>query len=312
MQTHQTISVVTSLYYSEPYILEFYKRIVQAIPANFDYEFIFVDDASPDRSASIIVNLAQSEPKITLVRLSRNFGQHIALITGLSYAKGDLVFVLDSDLEEPPEYLPSFLEQLESTGCDVVYGYLDQRTGNYINRVLGNLFFILYQYLSGQKTSRNNTVMRLMRADYVRAVLECGEKNVYLATMFEYVGYDQIGMLVEKQFKGTTSYTLSKRFRLAFNALLNHTSRLSFLVAFLSIFLSATFSLLTVFLVILKLVRGAAIGWTSTISAIFLSASIILFVQSVILAVLSKVLSEVQERPRVFVREVYSAPDLDH
>ena len=98
------ISVVTTLYHSEKYLPEFYKRVketvVQITP---DYELIFVNDGSPDNSGRRVLDLQQADPRIVLIQLSRNFGHHQAILTGLRHAAGDFIFLIDSDMEEDPE-----------------------------------------------------------------------------------------------------------------------------------------------------------------------------------------------------------------
>jgi putative glycosyltransferase len=99
-----TVSVVTSLYHSAPYVEEFYRRILAELQkVDCEYEIIFVDDGSPDRALDVAVEIARRDPKVSVAELSRNFGHYKALMTGLELANGELVFLIDVDLEEPPE-----------------------------------------------------------------------------------------------------------------------------------------------------------------------------------------------------------------
>src|ERR1700730_6045309 len=117
------ISVVTTLYNSAPYIEEFVKRIrAELIKLTNDYEIIAVDDGSPDDSLRSALVLMPIEPRLKVIELSRNFGHHKAIMTGLEHASGDLVFLIDVDLEEPPELLSPFFNALSEKGVDVAYG----------------------------------------------------------------------------------------------------------------------------------------------------------------------------------------------
>src|SRR4051812_28020274 len=117
------LSVVTTLYKSGPYIQEFYARVSRAAAAlTDDYELLFVNDGSPDDACEQAIVLHRRDVRVRVLDLSRNFGHHKAMMTGLQHARGDLVFLLDVDLEEQPEWLPQFHAALVETGADSVYG----------------------------------------------------------------------------------------------------------------------------------------------------------------------------------------------
>jgi len=124
-------SVVTSLYNSSSYIEEFYLRIQKAIESiTTQYEIIFVNDGSPDDSLKKAIRIQQQDSRVTVIDLSRNFGQHKASMTALRYATGSYVFLIEADLEESPEWIIDFYEKLtKEEGVDVVYGMQEQRKG---------------------------------------------------------------------------------------------------------------------------------------------------------------------------------------
>lgn len=127
------LSIVTTMYMSEPYVLEFYRRArAAADKITPDVEIIFVDDGSPDAALQQAVSLLDSDPCVRVIQLSRNFGHHKAMMTGLAHATGDLVFLIDSDLEEDPALLEPFYEKLISTGADVVFGCHARRPGGWL------------------------------------------------------------------------------------------------------------------------------------------------------------------------------------
>ena len=124
------LSIVTTLYRSAPHIEEFYRRITDvASRVSPDYELILVDDGSPDDSLSVALAVCARDPRVSVVELSRNFGHHRAMMTGLARARGDLVFLVDCDLEEQPEWLETFAERLRASNADVVYGVQVTRRG---------------------------------------------------------------------------------------------------------------------------------------------------------------------------------------
>src|SRR6185369_8084865 len=123
------LSIVTTLYYSEPFIKEFYNRITaEAKKITDSYEIIFVNDGSPDPSLAAAIELHKNDTHVKVFDLSRNFGHHKAIMTGLSHAKGDYVFLIDVDLEELPEWLGMFWKDMKNqTEFDVIYGVQDTR-----------------------------------------------------------------------------------------------------------------------------------------------------------------------------------------
>ncbi len=135
------LSVVTTLYQSALYLPEFHKRIVDAAAdISSDFEVIYVNDGSPDDSLAISINIAQLDPRVVVVDLARNFGQHKAIMTGLKYARGELVFLIDSDLEEAPELISDFSACMTRIECDVVFGVQKRRKGAAFERMSGAAF----------------------------------------------------------------------------------------------------------------------------------------------------------------------------
>ena len=124
------LSIVATLYRSAPHLEEFHARVCRAAAAaSDDYELILVNDGSPDESLDIALRLLAGDARLRIVDLARNFGHHKAMMTGLAHARGELVFLIDSDLEEEPELLPLFVDRMRETHADVVYGVQNSRRG---------------------------------------------------------------------------------------------------------------------------------------------------------------------------------------
>ena len=132
------LSIVTTMYQSAPHLEEFYRRCcVAAEKITQHYEIILVNDGSPDSSLDIAVSLHEGDERVRVIDLSRNYGHHKAMMTGLAHARGKLVFLIDCDLEEDPELLEPFHEELLVSGADVTYGVQDSRGGRLFGRVAG-------------------------------------------------------------------------------------------------------------------------------------------------------------------------------
>ena len=176
------LSIVTTLYRSAPYLAEFHQRaasVARDLVAD-DYEIVLVNDGSPDESLALAVELTQADPHVTVIDLSRNFGHHKAMMTGLAHAQGELVFLIDSDLEEEPEWLLYFAKQMTQDECDVVYGVQEQRKGGWVERWSGHWFYVLFNALTGLQLPRSVVTARLMTRRYVNALLRHGERELLI------------------------------------------------------------------------------------------------------------------------------------
>src|SRR3954462_9074944 len=143
------LSIVSTLYRSSATIDEFYRRAIAAAEGlSKNFELVLVNDGSPDDSRERALALHAADPRVVIVDLSRNYGHHKAMMTGLTHARGDLVFLIDSDLEEEPELLPVFADALRAADADVVYGVQHRRRGHLVERVSGWLFFGIFNALS--------------------------------------------------------------------------------------------------------------------------------------------------------------------
>src|SRR3954465_14964923 len=159
------LSIVTSMYRSSSYLEEFYNRCTAAARQLTDsYEFVFVNDGSPDDSLQVALQLRTRDARVRIVDLSRNFGHHKALMTGLARARGERVFLLDCDLEEDPAWLLTFDREMRNTGADVVYGVQSERKGGWFERVTGDLFFKVFNQLLTDPIPPNVVTVRLMTA----------------------------------------------------------------------------------------------------------------------------------------------------
>ncbi|WP_200888950.1 glycosyltransferase family 2 protein [Aphanizomenon flos-aquae] len=181
------LSIVTTLYYSAPYIPEFYQRVsTEAQKLTDDYEIVFVNDGSPDDSLDIAVKLHQEDRRIRVIDLSRNFGHHKAIMTGLSYARGKLIFLLDSDLEEEPELLSLFHEHYQSSDVDVVYGVQKVRKGNIFEKITGEIFYKFFNLISSYPVPANLITARLMSQRYVKALVDHKDKEIFFSWTLGY------------------------------------------------------------------------------------------------------------------------------
>lgn len=302
------LSVVTTLYHSEAFIEEFYERMrAEVKKITDDYEFIFVNDGSPDRSSQKILQLAKTDKWITLVELSRNFGHHCAIVTGLQYTTGDYVFLIDSDLEEQPELL-SVLWQKHITipDVDVVYGVQETRKGKLFERKSGRLFYALFRFIAGFDYPADTLTARIMSRQYVESLRAWREKEMDLWGIFMLLGFSQEGIVVTKQSKGSSTYTFRKKVKMAIYSITSLTSKPLYFIFFFGLLMTILSILAIIGILIHSWVKATVIDVSSWILlTVWLIGSIILFTLGIIAIYTSKIYLEVKNRPVSVIKKIY-------
>lgn len=310
------LSIVTTMYRSQPYLRDFHarvSRVAQAITA--DYEIVLVNDGSPDDSLALALQLHAEDPCVKVVDLSRNFGHHKAIMTGLEHTTGDLVFFLDCDLEIAPETLAAFHDawQAEAGAVDVVYGVLAERDGaGPLEIAFGRLFYTLFNTLSEYRIPVNITTARLMTRRYVAELLKHREQQFIIAGLWTLTGFRQVPITVEKPYKGSSTYNLRRKLWIIIHAVTSFSSKPLVAIAGLGMLITIPSAFYIVFLVARYLLGGIGVdGYTSLIVSIWFLGGLVIFILGVIAIYLSVIFLEVKNRPYTVVRQVYSR-DREH
>ena len=236
------ISVVAPLYNSAKYIKELHRRCAAAVAATGTgtHEIILVNDGRPDDGLTIAKQVAAGDPQVIVVDLSRNFGQHKAIVTGLRYATGDYVFVIDSDLDERPEWITMFYAELIAKQCDVIYGISSKNEGRTMDGFFRAIFYSLLNSLSGVTFPKNITNARIMTRRYVDAMLQFDEREIYLGGLWHITGFEQRPFPVQKSYDSPTSYNQSRLIALVINAVTGFSTRPLIMISIIGL-LVATF-----------------------------------------------------------------------
>ena len=301
------LSIVATLYKSAPHLEEFHARLSRAAAAvGQDYELVLINDGSPDDSLEIAQRLLAVDARIRIVDLARNFGHHKAMMTGLAHARGERVFLIDSDLEEDPELLPKFLDVMRQTGADVVYGVQQSRRGGPVERLSGWLFFKIFNLLSEQPIPANLVTVRLMSRRYVRALVAHRERETMIAGLWALTGFRQVPQVVSKRSKGTTTYSLGRKASLLVDSITSFSDRPLVLIFYLGLLIGSAASLAAVYLVIRRMFFGVALpGWPSLIVSVWMLGGLMLICLGIIGIYLSRVFIETKQRPYTIVSEVH-------
>ncbi|MDQ3672786.1 MAG: glycosyltransferase family 2 protein [Gemmatimonadota bacterium] len=301
------LSVVSTMYKSAPYLREFHARVSAAASLlTNDFEIILVNDGSPDESLDVAVALYGEDTRVRVVDLSRNFGHHKAMMTGLEYARGELVYLLDCDLEEEPELLGAFVKRMREEHADVVYGIQAQRKGKVFERITGAAYYRLFNVLSTQPIPANLITLRLMTRRYVQALVKHREREVTIGGLWAATGFRQVGFVITKHSRAETTYDLRRKISHVVNSITAFSSRPLVFIFYLGVGISLTAGLAALWMVLRRLFFGHLLaGWASLIVSVWLLGGLTLMCLGVIGIYLSKIFMETKQRPYTIVREVY-------
>ncbi|HRC32334.1 MAG TPA: glycosyltransferase family 2 protein [Bacteroidia bacterium] len=304
------LSIVTTVYKSEKYLPEFIALILQSIKeiGINNFELLFVLDGITDASKEYLLARKKDIPQIVVVELSRNFGHHYAASAGLNTASGDLVFLIDCDLEVSPTVLTAFFHELKKQSCDVVYGVQKMRKGGFTERFFGGLFWKMINALSDTKIPHNIVTERLMTRNYIDALNSMGDKNLFMAGLMYWAGFNQVGVPVDKkQRTGQSSYSFGKRISLVFEAVTSFSERPLKILFKIGLYITALSVIASVYLLIKKILYPNTIfmGYTSVFTLILFSLGMLISSIGIVGIYLSRIFKQVQNRPLFIIKKIY-------
>jgi putative glycosyltransferase len=302
------LSIVTTLYKSAPFIEEFVSRVVTAsAKITDDVELVIVDDGSPDDALDKSLKLKQIHKNIKIIQLSRNFGHHEAILTGLQHADGDYVFLMDCDLEEAPEDLPGFFDKLkEQPDVDVVYGVQIQRAKGIIDRLFGRLYYWMFNFFSDIKIPENLTTTRLMSRNYVHGLLEHEEVDALLSGLWANTGFKQVPLEVEKVYKGNSTYNLRRQLKLIVRSITSFSGKPLVYIFYLGVIISLFAFAAILWFIYRKLFNHIGVGgWTSLFVSLWFIGGLLMLSIGVVGIYIERIFRQVKQRPRTIVKKIY-------
>jgi polyisoprenyl-phosphate glycosyltransferase len=305
------LSVVAPVYNEEATLQEFYSRVCAALQ-DVPFELVLVDDGSTDSSPVALGELADSDPRVRVVYLSRNFGHQTALTAGLDHARGDAVVMLDADLQDPPEVILRMLDHW-SAGCDVVYAVREERDGeSRFKLVTARWFYRLFDKLAQVELQHNSGDFRLLDRRPLDALLSMRERNRFLRGMTVWVGYRQAAVPYRRdpRYAGETKYTVPKMLRFSLDAISSFSHRPLQLATLLG-FLISTLAFVAIPVVIILRIMGSYLpGFGAITIAVLLLGGIQLIAIGIIGEYVGRIYDEVKGRPLYLVRSRRNVPEL--
>lgn len=304
------LSIVIPVYQEESHISSSIRVIEQVLITNeINYEFILVDDGSKDGTWREIRIMAENNPRIISIRLSRNFGKESALCAGLEYAEGDMVLVMDSDLQHPPELIPEMVKAWREEGFDVVEGVKSSRgKENPIYRLCAKFFYYIIYKTSDINLGKASDY-KLMDRRAVDAWKEMQERAIFFRGMSAWIGFDrkQLQFDVAERVNGKTKWSFVRLVRLAVNAITSYTSVPLHCITLLGIIMFFGAIALGIQTLYMKFFGRATSGFTTVILLQLIIGSSIMVSLGMIGIYLTKIYKEVKGRPRYLVSKCVSS-----
>ena len=302
------VSIATCLLNEEevfPELLSRLTAVLNSLPGG-PHEMVFVDDGSSDRTFAQIAAASEGDSRIVGVSLSRNFGHQAALSAALEQTSGDVVIVMDGDLQDPPEEIPRFLEAFNG-GCDVVYARRTNRRESRLLRLCYHVFYRTIASLADMTLPLDAGDFSLISRRVVDQLVAMPEHHRYLRGMRTWVGFRQVGIPVSRaeRVAGTPAYTTRKLFRLAFDGIFAFSMaplRAAAVAGVLTTFVAFLFA---GYAVIVRLVQGQSPqGFTALIVAMTFFAGVQLLFLGVIGEYLGRIYEETKRRPQFVISRI--------
>ncbi len=277
-------------------------KVVEGLPQTF--EFIFVDDGSADGTLDILRRFASDDSRVRFYSFSRNFGKEAAMYAGLQYSRGDLVAIMDADMQDPPSLLPEMLHILETTDCDSVATRRASREGEpRIRSFFARTFYKLVNKISDADIVDGARDFRLMKRSMVNAVLSMAEVNRFSKGIFGWVGFKTHWLSYEnvERCAGETKWSFWKLVKYAIGGIVDFSNAPLMLATWVGLFASFLSFVALVVIVVRRLVFGDAVaGWASQVCVVVFMGGIQLLFLGILGQYIARIYTETKRRP-VFI-----------
>lgn len=301
------ISLVIPMYYEEEVVEECYKRVKNVLESleKYDYEVVFINDGSKDKTLEILEEIALYDKKVKVISFSRNFGHQAAVTAGLKETTGDAVIIIDADLQDPPEVIPNMIELWEE-GNEVIYAQRQKRKGESIFKIFtAKMFYKTLNMMSDVDIPRETGDFRLVDKKVVDVINSLPEHNKFLRGLFSWVGFKQIAFKYERKerFAGKTKYPLKKMLKLASDGIISFSTKPLKIIGKLGI-VSIIISFLVLIYSILSYIfkwNNLTAGWTSIMVSITFFAGVQLLSIWIMSEYISRIYDESKNRPQYIV-----------
>lgn len=303
----ESISVLIPVFNNQEILDELHKRLVQVLPLLFkEYDIVFVDDGSQDDSWKKIAALKAVDDHIVGIKLMRNFGQQNAIAAGLDHVSGDIVVLMDSDLQDRPEDIPRLVEALMRENASMAIAKWKSRRDAWFKKFVSRLFYRVSQGITKIKHEPSLGVYRAIRKDVVEEMKKYHEKTASTLSLLYWIGWDYTTVELDRdvRFAGKSGYTLRKMLKLALDRIFSF-SMFPIRVAIYSGLIISILSFLLGLILIIRYFSGeVASGWTSSVVLILFFFGMNFLFLGVIGEYLGRVFKESKQRPKFIIKTI--------
>jgi len=309
------VSVVIPMYYEEEVAEECYKRVKEVLTSltNYNYEIVFVNDGSKDKTLEILEGIAAKDNNVKVISFARNFGHQCAVTAGIKYVTGDAVVIIDADLQDPPELIPDMLKYWED-GYEVIYGKRKSREGESGFKLLtAKMFYKTLNALSDVEIPRDTGDFRLVDKKVIDVINSLPEHNKFLRGLFSWVGFNQTPFEYERKerFAGKTKYPLKKMLKLAGDGILSFSTKPLKMVGVLG-----GIAIFASFIILIYAILSFAFnwnsltpGWTSIMVTMTFISGVILMSLWMMGEYISRIYDEVRGRPQYIIKKTINVDE---
>lgn len=309
------VSVVIPCYNEEPVIMKTYEEVRKVmLENNYDYEIVFVDDGSKDRTLEILKDIASKDDNVVVVSFSRNFGHQPAVSAGIKYSTGDVAIIIDADLQDPPNVIPEMIKIHLEQGANVVYGVRRERKGeSFFKKFTAKLFYRLLNLLSDVKFPLDTGDFRLIDKKVIEEFKKLKERDKYIRGLISWMGFKQVPIYYDRnpRFAGETKYPFKKMLRFALTGIFYFSDKplkLATTLGFITTFIGLA---LAIYVILVRLINPsqAIPGWASTMITIIFMGGIQLITIGIIGKYIGNIFDEIKGRPEFIVKEIIKKKD---
>ncbi len=301
-------SLVIPVYNEEQLINDLVTRSVNAVSSFVvDYELLFVDDGSSDGTVKKLMQYRAANKKIKIISLSKNFGHQAAFTAGLEFSTGDIVAMMDGDLQDPPELLAEMYQKIKTEGFDIVSGKRTGRKGRSQRNLYTIIFHLIFKYIAGIENLENAGNFSMMTRNALQALLSMKEKVRYLPGLRSFIGFNQgtVEYIREDRLHGEPKMSFSKLFTLANDAIFSFSRFPIRLCLYLGIIGTIVFMFAGIYVLVDKMLGFAIIGWSSTLLSLYFLGSIQLIFLGIVGEYVFRIYKESQNRPIYFIKKIH-------
>ena len=307
MLTDKMISVVVPCYRDEGNIRELIHRLTQTLEKiTSKYEIIYINDASPDNSEAILVEIASLNPNVTVINHSRNFGLMSVFTTGMRQARGDAVILMDGDLQDPPELISDFVKKW-AEGFFVVYGIRISRDESFLRKLGYMLFYNFWARISDIHIPKYSGEFSLMDRKVVDIILSLPERERFIRGLRAWVGFPQTGIEYHRpeRFAGNTTQTMRSYFNWAIHATTSFSSFPLRMISFIAVAFSFVLVAFLVYNLVFFIFGGRAFqGFFTQFGLMLLIGTVNLICIAIIAEYLNVIFMEIKNRPTSIIRSI--------